>query len=569
MKKITFSLLLVFISTLCSSQDKSIKVGTETNVTSLSPLHNRYAFIIGIDHYEDTENIISFTSCRIDATKFEGFLKNTKGWGLTKDKVKVLLDPKKEKIVTAFKKFLDNIPNPEISTLYFYFSGHGVRDYLVPSDFYVGEADKLISYDWILGELEKRNIAAQVFILDACHSGSLLETLKSGGEFEENYLQFMSKTEEQDKKIAFTATSANRTTPAGKNVSVFTYNLLEVLEDINTDKDGDEILSSGEVYDVLYKRLETSNPPQFLGSRDFPMANLDSSIVSFIDSDNDGIQDKDDDCPELSGSIKNNGCPIKNYYEIKFGDWSSYKILNSSGKSLINASYINTYNDTAITEKNGFYGLYNLNSKFQAIPNEFEFIEPLRNGHFLLRKFKENIILNENFRTIAKGFIDFDLLYFGEYYYRLVYKVSKNESSIERKDFSTGEVINIKNEYITNRGTFISRDKIDDIREKFGRGWWNKIPSAEDIDLKNGKYKNKKNEEGKWGLFKKNGNVVFDYCSDEPIEVSWKGAKISYHPRNSSFTTLVLKIQLDGTCNEICLDESIYEFINLPRFKNK
>jgi hypothetical protein len=60
--------LCLYIYTPATSQSKEIKVGS--NQKEISPVKNRHAFIIGIDHYKDPE-IQNFTSCRIDAVKFE------------------------------------------------------------------------------------------------------------------------------------------------------------------------------------------------------------------------------------------------------------------------------------------------------------------------------------------------------------------------------------------------------------------------------------------------------------------------------------------------------------------
>jgi len=270
MQIIKLVILSLVLSTYVSSlgQSKEIKVGSEQ--TKVSPVENRYAFIIGIDHYKDPD-IQKFTSCRIDALKFESYLKSDKGWKMPTKNIVQLLDPKKETIISAFSKFLDGIKSPKSATVYFYFSGHGVRGSIVPADYFIDEPQNLISYDYIKSEIEKRNVQAKVFILDACYSGSII-TMKGDGDFNSSYTRFIQDDTEDSNQVIFTATSNNRTTPAGKNVSVFTYHLLRALENTQSDTDNDKILSSGELYTALLNELKTSNPPQFAGSKNFPMA---------------------------------------------------------------------------------------------------------------------------------------------------------------------------------------------------------------------------------------------------------------------------------------------------------
>jgi len=572
LKRLSLSVLLKSFILICFvsqmyGQDKKLIISSDGTINNYSPTENRYAFLLGIDLYDDAK-ITSFTSCRIDAQKLATFLVSNKGGSLPDDNIKIFFNLDKEAIINNFRNFLNAIPNPKVSTLYFYYSGHGTPGSIVPSDYTEATPEKLISYDWLKQQIENRGIAIKVIFLDACYSGSMI-TQKTLSNFDESFKGILSENAENS-TIVFTASSDTRTTASGENVSFFTKNLLEILKNPTSDPSGDGLLTSGELYDALFKKLETFNPPMFFGSRNFPMAIYkpsalpDASLLK-TDTDMDGVIDTLDSCPEIAGSSSNHGCPLTEYNTISFGSYSGFRISDSKGQVVVNNSmHVDAYEGIAISSSNGFYGIYDMNKNSQVIANEFEYIKALANGHFELTKYGEKMIMNDRYKTIVRDFHEADLYYLGEYYYIITYKTSPTKT--RNTGYSRQESYTIQKEYYDNKGRSISQDAFMSAWKSYGNGW-NSVPNAKDIDRENEKYVNKKNEEDHWGLFNKSGKQILPYCSSEPIVVSWDGARIVI-PKRGLSQQLILKVQIDGTCDDNCLDQKLYERYNLA-IKNK
>ncbi len=96
MKNLTsFLLFLSLIYSITNkAQTKNIQLGTEVSL-------ERYAFIIGNDHYQDPA-VTTLASCRLDAERFYNFITNKEGTNIKKENTQVLLDANKEQIVIAF-----------------------------------------------------------------------------------------------------------------------------------------------------------------------------------------------------------------------------------------------------------------------------------------------------------------------------------------------------------------------------------------------------------------------------------------------------------------------------------
>jgi len=267
-KQYMFLFLWIQLPLFLWGQTKAIEINSHVSRTDYAT--NRYAFIVGNDHYT-YPSISSLTSCRLDAQRIAGYLQSVRGFQLSEVKTKVLLDAKKNEFVTAFTNFLKQITAPEQSTLYFYYSGHGLSGSLVPTDFRKEDANSLIAYDWIINEIDKHGIAAKVYMIDACYAGSILDA-KNGESFNEKFIKSFENTD--DKTVAFTATTAFRVTPAGRHQSLFTKYFLKALKNAETDTNLDTIISAGELFAALEKAIGVSNAPQFLGAENFPMGTL-------------------------------------------------------------------------------------------------------------------------------------------------------------------------------------------------------------------------------------------------------------------------------------------------------
>ncbi len=262
-----FFLGIFFGGRIGNAQQKQITVGNLSEET-LDPSMHRYAFIVGNDHYEDPK-INNLSSCRLDAVRFSGFLKSNQNWNLPSQHIKVLLDARKENFQKAFLKQLNGITIPEISTLYFYYSGHGVQGGIVPSNYKIDNTSTLISYDWIQQKIEEYQVNAVVFVIDACYSGSIINYKSEG--FNQEYWNAL-KQDKENNKAVFTATNAFRVTPSGKHESEYTKHFLMAISQENTDSNKDGIITAGELFKGIEKETGEMNEPQFFGNVHFPMA---------------------------------------------------------------------------------------------------------------------------------------------------------------------------------------------------------------------------------------------------------------------------------------------------------
>lgn len=307
--------ILSLISLFCNtsiSQNKQIVVGLENS--KVSPSAHRYAIIIGNDHYKD-EAITNLSSCRIDAYRMKHFFSSEKNWQFPQKNVSLILDVSKETFKAEFEKILNRIEKPEISTFYFYFSGHGVQGGIVPVDFKTKEPENIISYDWILSKVKQKQIKASVFIIDACYSGSILKYKNTSFD-----LEYWKNTQYKNSEMitVFTATNAYRVTASGKHESVYTKAFLEAVENVQTDLDKNGVIYSGELFKKIKKRLEEHGVPQFYGNTNFPMAKtsenkFESTAVDFT----------------LSGAKKT----IKDYSHLI--EWKQNIIKNENDKNAI------------------------------------------------------------------------------------------------------------------------------------------------------------------------------------------------------------------------------------------
>ncbi len=263
--------LCLFMGIFADAQNKNIAVGyLETATTS-----NTFAFVVGNDHYKDP-SISTLASCRLDAERFGFFLKSDSGFNIPSQNVIVLLDANKEQFIKRFNKLLNTTNNE--STFYFYYSGHGIKGGLLPTDFSSNEPQSYISYSWIKQSLKDRNIKFQLFMIDACYSGSLIKE-KSIKKEQISYLNAIVEDSGSDDFVMFTATTAFRVTPAGQHASLYTSKVLSILNDITTDINHDKIVTTGELQVAIENELSASNTPQFFGNEQHPIALVSSNNV--------------------------------------------------------------------------------------------------------------------------------------------------------------------------------------------------------------------------------------------------------------------------------------------------
>lgn len=150
----------------------------ETSVSN--PLYgagNRWAVLVGVNHYEDVLNYGELQVCVKDVNAVR---KQLIAGGFDPARIHLLTDdsdklPTRENILAALKSVADATEPDDL--LLFYYSGHGEEDdnesYLVARNGrHVILSDTAIRLSRIKEIMEKAPARAKVVILDACHSGA-------------------------------------------------------------------------------------------------------------------------------------------------------------------------------------------------------------------------------------------------------------------------------------------------------------------------------------------------------------------------------------------------------------
>lgn len=132
----------------------------------------RWALLIGADNYHSYGKL---EFCGADARALAEVLKEKCGY----ENVVVLTDQEDDlsnkPTLTAIRRRIAGIAQSAETddTIFVFFSGHGLmkdgRGYLVPID---GDADNLISMEWVKSTLQSSPASRRILIMDACHAGS-------------------------------------------------------------------------------------------------------------------------------------------------------------------------------------------------------------------------------------------------------------------------------------------------------------------------------------------------------------------------------------------------------------
>ncbi len=152
------------------AQDEAV---AKTNPTALGK-PKVYALLVGVARYNHMKSL-RYTDD--DAYRMYAFLKSPEGGALADEQVKVLIDEDatKDNILKSMREiFKKASPNDMV---FFYFSGHGLKGSFLPID-YDGVNNKLMHTD-ITNILSECKAKFKVCIADACHSGSVEESLYS------------------------------------------------------------------------------------------------------------------------------------------------------------------------------------------------------------------------------------------------------------------------------------------------------------------------------------------------------------------------------------------------------
>ncbi len=259
MRKIAFLLVLFIFSTVfVSTQERGIGLREEGKKKLSEFYRESWALVIGINNYLYAPKLKYAVS---DGKAFAKLL--IERYGFKPENVIQLYDDEatKENIMKAF----DKLRSADVEDrVLFFFAGHGItvslpdgreKGYILPYD---GSDKELIttciSTDQ-LNEISQLIRAKHVFyIMDACYGGLIFGRAAPISSQAVDYVRVIST---RRARKALTAGGRDQvvldTGPGGH--SVFTYYLIDGLESMNADLNGDGVITSGEINEYVSPRV--------------------------------------------------------------------------------------------------------------------------------------------------------------------------------------------------------------------------------------------------------------------------------------------------------------------------
>lgn len=251
----------------------------------------KYALIIGISRYRNSNNIPNLDYAHVDARSIYDFLQQPAAGGFSRDNMLLLSneDATLASIRQALTNFVAKASTNDL--LLIFFAGHGAPDRFAPENLYV------IAHDTHVDDMPKtalampdllsyveQNIKSKrvVLLMDACHSAGLGGTRDLANNLSHLYLEKMLYQEEG--RAILTSSDVNERSHEskkwGNGHGVFTYYVLEGLKG-GADSNHDRFVSVGELFRyVRHKvRLDTNffqNPRMLTGTNE----NLSLTVVT-------------------------------------------------------------------------------------------------------------------------------------------------------------------------------------------------------------------------------------------------------------------------------------------------
>ncbi len=324
--------------------------GSGTPEHSASRLHGKnilnsytdsYALLIGESNYTRWSSLDSVPG---ELQRVEEMLKS-QGF-----QVETWLDINAAELRARFEQFISTYGLDEKNRLLFYFGGHGHtrqyqglnKGYIVPIDAPDPNVDekgfvrKAVSMDDIYAWAKRIEANHALFVFDSCFSGTIFKVRS-----DKKMPEYIRASAAEPVRQFITAGRAGETVPAQ---SVFTPIFIDALKDGDGDLNGDGYVTGAELGYHLASKVPDHNAqqhPQFGTIKDYELSRGDfvfvvdsgsqreqtsqsqslSTVVPRVkpDSDRDGVNDDEDNCPEngaaelVKGVYKQGpqtGCPL-------------------------------------------------------------------------------------------------------------------------------------------------------------------------------------------------------------------------------------------------------------------
>ena len=230
-----------------------------------------WALVVGVARYNAMPSL-RYTDD--DAYQFYAFLKSPEGGALPNEQVRVLIDEDATQANIRSSLRILAQQADENDVVMFYFSGHGVENAFVPSDF-DGRFSTALSHETIKQLLEESRAKHKICIADACHAGTLLAAKGAsiGYGVERLYAAF----EQAHGGTALLLSSKgdeNSLEDTGLRSGVFSHFLIKGLRG-DADTNQNKIVTVAEIFDFISKNVRrytaTAQSPLLSGDFDSAM----------------------------------------------------------------------------------------------------------------------------------------------------------------------------------------------------------------------------------------------------------------------------------------------------------
>jgi uncharacterized caspase-like protein len=230
--------------------------------TAERPSGRRVALVIATGHYEDP-TLAKLRAPGRDASDLAAVLGDAAVGGF---EVETVLDAPAESLRRRVARFCTEIGPHDLALVYL--SCHGVLDDRGRLYYATADTDRsLLSATalpsaWLNEQLEDCRSRRQILVLDCCHSGAFAKGAKGEGE-----LALHDRFEGRGRIVLTgsrgTEYSFEHDHVIGDSVSsVFTSALVEGLRSGDADRDGDGVVTVGELYDYAYEAVRTKEARQ-------------------------------------------------------------------------------------------------------------------------------------------------------------------------------------------------------------------------------------------------------------------------------------------------------------------
>lgn len=214
-----------------------------------------WAVVIGIASYQHYRSL-KYTDD--DAYRVYSFLKSPEGGAIPEAQITLLVDEaaKGTAILEGIKSTIQKADSND--TFLFYFSGHGIKGALLPTN-YVEEDENEIKYEDIIEMVNISRAKSKIIIADVCYAGTMQNELFAYKGNIDNVIQnyYSALNASSGGIVMFLSSSANEQSIESKGMrqGIFSYYFTKGLGG-NADSNGDNIITIRESFDYTRRKVQ-------------------------------------------------------------------------------------------------------------------------------------------------------------------------------------------------------------------------------------------------------------------------------------------------------------------------